>query len=109
MEAMRFSRRAFLTAAALQPPKRPNILLLLADNWAYPHASAYGDAVVKTPVFDRLARDGVVFTRAFAPVPSCSPSRSSLLTGQPAHRLEWFRLATASADWLWSLGGLCRP
>jgi arylsulfatase A-like enzyme len=84
------TRREWLGAAAALSPNeapRPNILLLLADNWAYPHASAYGDGVARTPVFDTLAREGVVFTHAFAPNPSCSPSRSSLLAGQETHRL----------------------
>jgi arylsulfatase A-like enzyme len=67
---------------------RPNILLLLADNWAWPHASFYRDPVVKTPTFDRLAKEGIVFTHSFAPNPSCSPSRSLLLTGQETHRLR---------------------
>ncbi len=81
-------RRQFLAAALAPLPKsRPNILLLLADNWAFPHAGAYGDAVVRTPTFDRLAKEGVLFRHAFAPNPSCSPSRSLLLTGQPTHRL----------------------
>ena len=45
-------------------PARPNILLALADNWAWPHASACGDRVVKTPAFDRVAAQGVQFTNA---------------------------------------------
>jgi N-sulfoglucosamine sulfohydrolase len=83
------TRRTFLYGpAALQQRKpQPNILLLLADNWAYPHASIYGDPVVKTPVFDRVAKEGALFTHSFAPNPSCSPSRSLLLTGQETHRL----------------------
>jgi N-sulfoglucosamine sulfohydrolase len=89
VESSAVSRRAFLGVAAfLQPVRpRPNILLLLGDNWAYPHAGVYGDPVVRTPVFDRMAAEGVVFTHAFAPNPSCSPSRSSLLSGQETHRL----------------------
>jgi len=68
--------------------KRPSILVLLADNWAWPHASALGDKVVKTPTFDRLAREGVLFTHAFCNNPSCTPARAALLTGQVTHRLE---------------------
>ncbi len=83
---MSLTRRALLAAMAAQ--QRPNILLLLADNWAAPHASALGDPVVKTPVFDRLAREGALFTHAFSPNPSCSPARASLLTGQETHRLR---------------------
>jgi len=67
---------------------RPNILLAIGDNWAYPHAGAYGDATARTPYFDRLAREGLLFTHAFCSVPSCSPARAVLLTGQAAHRLE---------------------
>jgi arylsulfatase A-like enzyme len=83
------TRRSFLAASvALAAGKpRPNVLLMLADNWAWPHASVYHDPVIKTPTFDRLAREGAVFTHAFAPNPSCSPSRSLLLTGQETHRL----------------------
>lgn len=84
------TRRSLLfTTLALkaQPQPRPNILLLLADNWAWPHASAAGDPYVRTPTFDKLAAQGALFTHAFAPNPSCSPSRSSLLTGQETHRL----------------------
>ncbi|MBM3787205.1 MAG: sulfatase [Acidobacteria bacterium] len=83
------SRRTFLAAGAGVASAAPrfNVLLLIADNWAAPHASIYGDPVVKTPVFDRVAREGVVFSHAFAPNPSCSPSRSSLLAGQETHRL----------------------
>jgi arylsulfatase A-like enzyme len=85
------NRRQFLAAgagaASAAPARRPNILLLLADNWAYPHAGAYRDPVAKTPVFDRLAAEGTVFTYAFAANPSCAPSRASLLTGRVTHRL----------------------
>jgi N-sulfoglucosamine sulfohydrolase len=71
-----------------QKPKRPNILFCLADDWGWPHAGAYGDQVVQTPAFDRLAEEGVVFTRAFISSPSCTPCRNSLLTGQQFYRLE---------------------
>ena len=68
--------------------KRPNILLALADDWSWPHASIAGDKVVKTPTFDRIAREGVLFTNAFVTSPSCTPSRASILTGQYVWRLE---------------------
>ncbi|MDZ4288321.1 MAG: sulfatase [Prosthecobacter sp.] len=74
--------------AVTQAAERPNILLLIGDNWGYPHAGVLGDPVVKTPVFDDLARRGTLFTHTFCPVPSCSPTRSSLLTGRAAHQLE---------------------
>ncbi len=67
---------------------RPNLLLCIADDWAWPHAGAYGDTVVRTPTFDRIAREGVLFTHAFSAAPSCTPSRAALLTGRTPHQLE---------------------
>ncbi len=85
-----------LTLQFTKGAERPNILFALADNWYYPHASANGDPAVHTPVFDRIAKEGTRFTNAFCPVPSCSPTRSCLLTGRVAHQLE-------DAASLWSL------
>ncbi|WP_294233189.1 sulfatase [Prosthecobacter sp.] len=67
--------------------KQPNILLLIGDNWSYEHAGANGDKAVRTPVFDRMCREGMRFTNAFCPVPSCSPTRSCIVTGRVAHQL----------------------
>jgi uncharacterized sulfatase len=67
---------------------RPNILIAMADDWSWPHAGVYGDKVVKTPVFDRLAAEGLLFSHTFCVSPSCTPSRAALLTGQAIHRLE---------------------
>lgn len=69
------------------PRDRPNILFCVADDWGWPHAGAYGDAVVKTPAFDRLAQEGVLFLHAFVSSPSCTPSRNAMLTGQQFYRL----------------------
>jgi arylsulfatase A-like enzyme len=78
-----------MTPAADPPPaRRPNVLLCIADDWSWPHAGAYGDKVVRTPTFDRIAAEGALFTHAFCAAPSCSPSRASILTGQAPHRLE---------------------
>ncbi len=78
----------FAGVAGAADPVRPNVLLAIADDWGYPHAGAYGDPAVQTPTFDRLAREGVLFTHAFASSPSCTPSRGALLTGQLHWRLE---------------------
>jgi arylsulfatase A-like enzyme len=67
---------------------RPNILVIVGDDWSYPHAGVYGDTVVRTPTFNRVAREGTVFRRAFVAAPSCTPSRASLLTGRAPHQLE---------------------
>ena len=47
------------------PDPRPNIILMLADDRSWPHASVLGDPVVKTPTFDRIVREGVLFANAF--------------------------------------------
>ena len=73
------------SAAAVEPP---NILFCISDDQSYAHASANGDPVIKTPAFDRVAREGIRFTRAFCDAPTCGPSRSAILTGQPIWRLE---------------------
>lgn len=61
--------------------KSPNILFVISDDQSYPHASIYGEEWVKTPAFDRVAREGVLFTNAFSASPGCSPSRAAILTG----------------------------
>jgi arylsulfatase A-like enzyme len=76
-----------ITAIAAEQ-KRPNILFGIADDWGWPHAGAYGDPVVKTPTFDRLAREGALFHHAYVSSPSCTPSRGAVLTGQWHWRLE---------------------
>ncbi len=63
-------------------PRRPNVLVVISDDQSYPHASAYGDPAIKTPGFDRVARDGVLFHNAFTPAPGCSPMRAAFLTGR---------------------------
>ena len=67
---------------------RPNILLAIADDASWVHFGAYGERVFKTPAFDRVAREGVLFNHAFCASPSCTPSRAGLLTGQHIWRLE---------------------
>jgi hypothetical protein len=65
----------------------PNILFAIADDWS-PHAGAYGTPWVKTPAFDRVAREGLLFRRAYTPNAKCAPSRASLLTGRNPWQLE---------------------
>ena len=70
-------------------PCRPNILFAFADDWGR-YASAYAkidgpdslNALISTPNFDRIAGQGVLFTQAFVPAPSCTPCRSSVLSGR---------------------------
>jgi len=74
---------------AAEPDKRPNILFCFADDWGR-YASIFAEhekgpspnQVVKTPNIDRVAREGSLFRRAFVNAPSCTPCRSSLLSGR---------------------------
>ncbi len=68
------------------PPKRPNIVLHISDDHGIDFVGCYGNADVRTPNIDALAREGTRFTRMFAASPTCAPSRSALYTGlYPAH------------------------
>jgi len=67
--------------------ERPNIILAIADDWGWPHAGIYGDEVVKTPAFDRIACEGILFNHTYVSAPSCTPSRNAILTGQYHWRL----------------------
>jgi N-sulfoglucosamine sulfohydrolase len=69
-------------AAAPALGSRPNILLVIADDQSWLAPGALGTAQPRTPAFDQLARDGAAFTHAFAAAPSCTPSRSAVLTGR---------------------------
>ncbi|WP_439482570.1 sulfatase family protein [Cyclobacterium plantarum] len=71
-----------------EEPKRPNILFAIADDLSYPHMGAYGTDWINTPGFDRVANDGLLFTRAYTPNAKCSPSRSIILTGRNSWQLE---------------------
>lgn len=68
--------------------KAPNIVFAIADDWGWPHAGAYGDKVVNTPTFDRIAKEGVLFNNAYISSPSCTPSRGAIITGQHFFRLK---------------------
>ena len=67
---------------------RPNILFCIADDASYPHMGAYGCSWVNTPGFDRVAREGLLFTQAYTPNAKCAPSRSCILTGRNSWQLE---------------------
>ncbi len=94
---MRFFRWAVclfvLTASFIAPQcasaaKRPNILFAISDDQSYPYSSIYGDNGAKTPAFDRVAREGVLFHNAYCASPGCSPCRAALLTGRHTWQIE---------------------
>jgi arylsulfatase A-like enzyme len=76
------------TAENREEQRRPNILFAIADDASYPHMGAYGTDWVTTPAFDRVAREGLLFERAYTPNAKCAPSRSCILTGRNSWQLE---------------------
>lgn len=77
-----------LSASTCYADSRPNILFCIADDASYPHMGAYGCDWVRTPGFDRVAREGVLFKNAYTPNAKCAPSRACILTGRNSWQLE---------------------
>lgn len=77
-----------LTLAGFAAGKQPNIVLIIADDMSWDDCGAYGHPSIKTPNIDALAKQGVTFENAFLTVSSCSPSRSSILTGRYPHNTD---------------------
>ncbi len=85
---MRIAHRSLWAAflpVAFVAAERPNLILVTADDMGF-QLGCYGDAVMTTPNMDRLAREGLRFTRGYITQASCSPSRSSMLTGLYPHQ-----------------------
>jgi arylsulfatase A-like enzyme len=80
---------AVVTAAALPaqspPDSRPNIVVLVGDDLGWRDTRPYGNAAVRTPNIERLARSGLLVRYAFGTSPQCSPSRISILSGRYSH------------------------
>lgn len=90
-----FVKNGFLTVAAFALPcvlfakekhDQPNIILFISDDHGWSASGAYGDSYVKTPSIDRLSKQSMRFTHAFAASPLCSPSRCVIETGRMPHR-----------------------
>lgn len=62
--------------------KKPNLVLIVADDLGWRDLHCYGNDMVETPNLDQIAADGVMFTNAYASASICSPTRASLLTGK---------------------------
>lgn len=62
--------------------KRPNIIFIMADQLAAAFLGCYGSRVNSTPVLDKMAAEGTLFTRNYATCPVCAPNRATLLTGR---------------------------
>ena len=74
-----------LAASQVAADARPSILVFVADDLGWRDTGIYGNAAIRTPNIDRLARLGLRVVNAFGTTPQCSPSRISILTGKYAH------------------------
>lgn len=81
--------------------KKPNILFILLDDMGWKDLACTGSTFYETPNIDRLSREGMSFTNAYASCPVCSPSRASFLTGKYPARL-------GLTDWI-DMDGTCHP
>jgi len=92
---------ALRASDAPNPAGRPNIVFILADDLGWRDLSNEGSAYYESPNIDRIAREGMKFTRGYAACQVCSPSRASILTGKYPTRhgiTDWIG-AESGADW----------
>ena len=86
------TRRELVAGVALAPAaqaqvrrrptgRKPNILMIMADQHRFDCVGAYGNKAIHTPHIDRIAREGVRFDCAYSSTPTCTPARAALLTG----------------------------
>ncbi len=71
-----------LGASPASAADRPNVIFVLADDLAQGDLGCYGQSKIRTPVLDRMAREGTRFTQAYSGTSVCAPSRTSLMIGQ---------------------------
>ncbi|PSL47215.1 arylsulfatase A-like enzyme [Chitinophaga niastensis] len=95
----------FITASATRnlsdkkpaPKRRPNVIVILADDLGYSDLHAFGNEVIKTPNIDALGNDGTRFTYAFSTAAICSPSRAGIMTGRYQQRFGFEYLVPQDA------------
>jgi len=75
------------SSTAQTPPRRPNIVFILADDMGYADISCYGRRDLTTANIDRIAAQGTRFTQAYANSPVCTASRVAIITGRYQTRL----------------------
>ena len=78
---------AFAPSAVAAAPERPNVVFFLVDDLGWRDLGCFGSTFYETPNADRLAREGMRFTDAYAACPVCSPTRASIMTGKYPARL----------------------
>jgi arylsulfatase A-like enzyme len=88
-----------LSAGAQAPGQRPpNVVLIMMDDLGYGDLGSYGGSDVRTPNIDRLAREGVRLTDAYASGPVCTPTRAALISGRYQQRVGLEGILTVSPE-----------
>ncbi len=88
MRTLLLALAAAVAAPAQEPPRRPNVVFILADDWGWGDLGCTGHERLKTPNLDRLARQGILFTQFYVNGSVCSPTRAAFLTGRFPARLS---------------------
>jgi N-acetylgalactosamine-6-sulfatase len=121
MKLNSMNRRSFLASlaapAALAQKRRPNVVIIVADDLGWGDIGIDGAPDARTPNIDTLAKEGVRFTQSYANAPECSPTRCALLTGRYQHRVGGLECAIGvnnigrydEAAWLQQRGELGLP
>ncbi|MEN8128422.1 MAG: sulfatase, partial [Planctomycetota bacterium] len=81
------------THAVSETAKKPNIVLLYADDFGYTDLACQGSEYYETPNLDRFAKEGMVFTDGYAAAANCAPSRAALMSGAYAPRTGIYTVA----------------
>jgi arylsulfatase A len=87
-------------AGQVSSQERPNFLFILADYLGRHQLGCYGSKYYETPSIDRLAAQGMKFTRAYSAAPICSPTRASLMTGKYPARVRVTDFIPGSNNWI---------
>ena len=74
-----------LMISSCSNPEKPNIIFIMSDDHGYQAISAYNPDLIQTPNIDRIAKEGILYSRAFVTNSLCAPSRSVILTGKYSH------------------------
>ncbi|MBN1807294.1 MAG: arylsulfatase [Sedimentisphaerales bacterium] len=89
--------------------KRPNVVVIYADDLGYGDVSCYGATKIRTPNIDKLASHGLRFTNAHSPSATCTPSRYAMLTGEYAWRQRGTGVARGDARMIIQPGRVTLP
>jgi arylsulfatase A len=84
--------------ACAEETRRPNIIVIMADDLGWRDIHCYGNAKIDTPALDHLAAEGMRFTNAYAASPVCTPTRAAMMTGQSPARWRITNHAPGNTD-----------